>query len=180
MQELILLNENEVVVQVKGRVYQESVSNFLADYGKPVDYNAIDYNRTTKGCWLNGHAFQEYPNKVCEDILNSIDNLLAKKAEREYVEPEPPTEEELQQYFEDAIEAYMTRVVQTRNYRDIHTAASYVNSTNEKFAKEGAACNKWRDDVWDKCYAILAEVKAGTRAIPTLEEVIAELPVLVW
>ena len=91
-----------------------------------------------------------------------------------------PTEEELQQYFEDAIEAYMDSVVQTRNYKNIHTAASYVNSTNEKFAKEGAACNKWRDDVWDKCYAILAEVKAGTRAIPTLEEVIAELPVLVW
>ena len=91
-----------------------------------------------------------------------------------------PTVEELQQYFEDAIEAYMDSVVQTRNYKNIHTAASYVNSTNEKFAKEGAACNKWRDDVWDKCYAVLDEVKAGKRAIPTLEEVIAELPVLVW
>ena len=91
-----------------------------------------------------------------------------------------PTEKELQQYFEAAIEAYMDSVVQTRNYKSIHTAASYVNSTNEKFAKEGAACNKWRDDVWAKCYAILAEVKAGTRGIPTLEEVIAELPVLEW
>ena len=91
-----------------------------------------------------------------------------------------PTDEELQQYFEDAIEAYMDSVVQTRNYKNIHTAASYVNSTNEKFAKEGAACNKWRDDVWDKCYAILGEVKAGERPIPTLEEVIAELPVLEW
>ena len=90
------------------------------------------------------------------------------------------TEQQIQKYFEDAIEAYMTSVVQTRNYRDIHTAASYVNSTNEKFAKEGAACNKWRDDVWNKCYDILAEVKAGKRVIPTLEEVIAELPVLVW
>lgn len=91
-----------------------------------------------------------------------------------------PTEEELQQYFEDSIEAYMDSVVRTRNYKNIHTAASYVNSTNEKFAREGAACNKWRDDVWDKCYAILDEVKTGKRAIPTLEEVIAELPKLVW
>lgn len=96
------------------------------------------------------------------------------------IPPYVPTEEELQQQFEDGIEAYMDSVVQTRNYKNIHTAASYVNSTNEKFAREGAACNKWRDDVWDKCYAILAEVKAGKRAIPTLEEVIAELPVLVW
>lgn len=90
------------------------------------------------------------------------------------------TEQQIQKYFEDAIEAYMTSVVQTRNYRDIHTAASYVNSTNEKFAKEGAACNKWRDDVWNKCYEILGEVKSGFRPIPTLEEVIAELPLLDW
>ena len=91
-----------------------------------------------------------------------------------------PTEDEIQQYFEDSIESYMTTVVQTRNYKDIHTAASYCNSTNEKFRREGIACNKWRDDVWDKCYAILAEVKAGNRPIPTLEEVIAELPKLDW
>lgn len=90
------------------------------------------------------------------------------------------SKQQIQQYFEDAIEAYMTSVVQTRNYRDIHTAASYVNSTNEKFAKEGAACNKWRDDVWDKCYAILGDVENGLRPIPTLEEVIAELPNLDW
>lgn len=90
------------------------------------------------------------------------------------------SKQQIQQYFEDAIEAYMTSVVQTRNYRDIHTAASYVNSTNEKFAKEGAACNKWRDDVWDKCYAILGDVENGLRPIPTLEEVIAELPLLDW
>lgn len=90
------------------------------------------------------------------------------------------SEQQIQKYFEDAIEAYMTSVVQTRNYRDIHTAASYVNSTNEKFAKEGAACNRWRDDVWDKCYAILKDVKAGLRPVPTVEEVIRELPILVW
>ena len=90
------------------------------------------------------------------------------------------TEEQLQKRFEDAIEAYMDSVVQTRNYKNIHTAASYVNSTNEKFAKEGAACNRWRDDVWDKCYAILKDVKAGLRPVPTVEEVIRELPILVW
>lgn len=87
MQELILMNEEQVVVQVVGKIYQESVRNFLTDYGKSVDYTTIDYNRETKGCWLNGKAFQPYPNKVCEDILNSIDTLLAKKAEREYVGP---------------------------------------------------------------------------------------------
>lgn len=129
----------------------------------------------------------QYTNAEYADLAvacNKAGNLtIEDKGEYfEVVEIPPyiPTEEELQQQFEDGIEAYMDSVVQTRNYKNIHTAASYVNSTNEKFAREGAACNKWRDDVWDKCYAILAEVKAGTRPIPTLEEVIAELPVLVW
>lgn len=120
----------------------------------------------------------------CAIACNEAGNLTIENKGEYYevveIPPYIPTEEELQQQFEDGVEAYMTSVVQTRNYRDIHTAASYVNSTNEKFAKEGAACNKWRDDVWDKCYAILAEVKAGKREIPTLEEVIAELPVLEW
>lgn len=128
----------------------------------------------------------KYTNKEYADTAvwcNANNATIEDKGEYfEVVEIPPyiPTEEELQQQFEDGIEAYMDSVVQTRNYKNIHTAASYVNSTNEKFAREGAACNKWRDDVWDKCYAILAEVKAGTRPIPTLEEVIAELPKLVW
>lgn len=127
------------------------------------------------------HTNKEYADLACWCNANGC-TIEEHEEYYEVVEipPHVPTEEELQQYFEDAIEAYMDSVVQTRNYKNIHTAVSYVNSTNEKFAREGAACNKWRDDVWDECYAILAEVKAGKRAIPTLEEVIAELPVLVW
>ncbi len=119
----------------------------------------------------------------CADWCNANNAKIVDKGgyyEVVKIPPYIPTEAELQQQFEDAIEAYMDSVVQTRNYKNIHTAASYVNSTNEKFAREGAACNKWRDDVWDKGYAILDEVKAGTRGIPTLEEVIAELPKLDW
>ena len=37
----------------------------------------------------------------------------------------------------------------------------------------------WRSAVWAKGYEILAQVQAGERAIPTEEELIAELPGLV-
>lgn len=109
MQELLFLNRNEIVIQANGEVYQDTKDNFLLDYGKVIpqmsvnqimqgdegnkvvtelqDISVIDYNRDVKSCWLNGHAFQEYPNEVCEDIMNSIDTLLANKKEREYVEP---------------------------------------------------------------------------------------------
>ena len=74
----------------------------------------------------------------------------------------------------------MDTKAQERGYDNIHTACSYANSTDEVFQAEGIACLAWRDSVWRKCYSLLDEVKAGKRAIPTLEEVIAELPVLVW
>ncbi len=61
--------------------------NFIADYGKTVIYQSINYNRTTQSCWLNGETFRSYPNALCEDILNSIGTLLEKKAEREYIVP---------------------------------------------------------------------------------------------
>lgn len=87
MQDLIIYNDNEVIVQCDNKTYQDKKDNFLLDYGKQVSYESIDYNRDTKCCWLNGEAFQEYPNELCEDILYSIDTLLAKKKEREYVAP---------------------------------------------------------------------------------------------
>ena len=91
-----------------------------------------------------------------------------------------PTEKEIQKMLTDGVQAYMDAKVQERGYDNIHTACSYANSTDEVFKMEGTACLAWRDSVWRKCYNILAEVKAGTRPIPTLEEVIAELPVLEW
>lgn len=91
-----------------------------------------------------------------------------------------PTEEEIQAQLTQAVQDYMDNKAQEKNYDNIHTACTYANSTDEIFKKEGTACVAWRDNVWKTCYNILAEVKAGNRAIPTIEELIAELPVLVW
>ena len=91
-----------------------------------------------------------------------------------------PTEEEIQSQLTQAVQAMMDAKAQEKNYDNIHTACTYANSTDETFRKEGIACVAWRDAVWRKCYDILAEVKAGKRAIPTIEELIAELPELEW
>lgn len=95
-----------------------------------------------------------------------------------------PTEEEqrkqIQQQLINAVQNWMDKTVQKRNYDNIHTACTYAYSTDETFKAEGMACLAWRDDVWRTCYNILNEVLAGTREIPTEEELLAELPVLVW
>ena len=90
------------------------------------------------------------------------------------------TEEQIKKVLTNAVQAYMDTTAQTRGYDNIHTACSYVNSTDDIFAAEGAACLAWRDAVWRKCYDILAEVQVGSRPIPTVDDLIAELPILVW
>ena len=96
-----------------------------------------------------------------------------------YIEA-PLTEEQIQGHLTQVVQKYMDTTVQTRGYDNINTACTYASSTDETFRAEGAACVAWRDAVWRKCYDILAEVKAGTRAVPTAEELISKLPKLEW
>ena len=91
-----------------------------------------------------------------------------------------PTQEELKKMFTGAIQKYLDTIAQSRRYDNIFTAISYVNSTDETFAREAQACLVWRDKVWRKCYDILDAVEAGEREVPTIEELIAELPKINW
>lgn len=91
-----------------------------------------------------------------------------------------PTPAEIQAELTKAVQAYMDAKVQERGYDGILSACSYVNTGIERFDSEGAACRMWRSAVWEKCYAILAEVQSGARAVPTVEELISELPKLEW
>ncbi len=97
--------------------------------------------------------------------------------------PETTSEEiqgAVQKQLTDVVQAYMDDKVLERGYAGILAACTYATSSNGKFAAEGQACVLWRDEVWASCYAILAEVLAGERGIPTEEELLAELPELVW
>lgn len=92
-----------------------------------------------------------------------------------------PTEEEvhghLQEHMTYAVQRYLDAFAQTRGYDGIMSACSYSNSTDAQFKLEADYCIQLRDTTWRMGYAILAEVKAGNRPVPTVEELIAELPV---
>lgn len=92
----------------------------------------------------------------------------------------PTTEEEIIQMYTDIAQKHLDSTAKQRNYDGILSLCTYATSANPTFAKEGQAGVIWRDSVWAKCYAIMGEVKAGTRATPTTEEVIAELPLFTW
>ena len=82
--------------------------------------------------------------------------------------------------FTDAIQRLLDSFAQTRNYDGILSAATYATSTVPKFAAEGQYAVEARDSTWAGAYAILDAVLVGVRPMPSIEEVIAELPVLAW
>jgi|GEM_PF-1462008 len=90
------------------------------------------------------------------------------------------TMQELQDAFTDAVQTHLDAFAQTRNYDSIMSAATYATSTVPKFRAEGQYAVEARDATWAKGYEILDEVLSGQRPMPSIEEVIAELPPLAW
>lgn len=94
--------------------------------------------------------------------------------------PPAPTPEEIVRGYEDAVQAYLDQTAQSRDYDNTYTCLSYLSSTDEIWHREAHAFNAWRDQVWRKCHEILNAVMAGTAQPPTVEELIAQLPVIDW
>jgi len=99
------------------------------------------------------------------------------------IEPYSPpaaTSAEMQLQFSSAIQSHLDATASQRRYDSIHTAISYRDDPSPKFAAEAAALFAWRSAVWTYATDELDKVVAGERAIPTVEEFLSELPVLVW
>ena len=136
------------------------------DGSQSVKYDTEQYHAAAKWCNENG--------AVIADKVGYYEVVVI---------PQPNEEEKraiIQQQLTVAVQSWMDKTVQERNYDNIHTACTYAYSTDEIFKKEGTACLAWRDNVWRTCYNILNEVLVGNREIPTEEELIAELPKLEW
>lgn len=91
-----------------------------------------------------------------------------------------PSLDEVRAQLTLAVQAHLDRTAKERGYDGILSCSTYATSTNVQFAAEGQACVSWRDVVWVACYAIMADVLAGNRPVPTEGELIAELPAMAW
>jgi hypothetical protein len=78
--------------------------------------------------------------------------------------------------YEKAVQAHLDAGAQAAGYDNVLSACSYAGYANP-FQVEGQSFTAWRGTVWEYCYTQLALVQAGTRTEPTVDELIAELPV---
>ena len=95
-------------------------------------------------------------------------------------DPPPPTTEQIIAKYTAAVQKHLDDFARTLGYDGILSAATYATSTVPKFKAEGQYAVEARDATWAKCYEVLAAVKAGSHPMPTLDELLAELPVLTW
>ena len=91
-----------------------------------------------------------------------------------------PKPEEIQQLYTAAVQTYLDDFARTKTYDGILSACTYITSTSPRWKAEGQRCVELRDAVWESAFVILNDVMDGKRAIPTLEQFIAELPKLTW
>jgi len=80
----------------------------------------------------------------------------------------------------EAIQKMMDTEAQARGYDGILSMCSYSTSTNPVFKREAVIAVPWRDAVWSTGYRIIADVKNGTRPLPTVEVMLGELPKPIW
>ncbi len=132
--------------------------------------------------FANGNVYDSVPKADGNTDYELVKEWIANGG---VVEPfETPSEialreaKEKLEAIESAVQALLDSEAKAKGYESILSACSYAGHTNP-FQIEGQAFVAWRGDVWAYCYQVLADVQAGTRVEPTLDELLLELPALV-
>lgn len=105
------------------------------------------------------------------------DARLATQQEIDAIQNPPKSFEQISKEFEGAIQQYLDSRAKAAGYDNILSACSYASAPNP-FQTESISFVVWRGNVWAYCYQELAKVSSGARILPTVEEIISELPVL--
>lgn len=86
--------KGEVLIINADKQYTDTVENFKIDSGLTLEnLNEVIYDSYQECCVVN-KEFQNYPDSDFDGYIFKIDDYIAAKAQREYVPPAEPTEEE--------------------------------------------------------------------------------------
>lgn len=92
---------------------------------------------------------------------------------------EPKTPDQIKAALTNAVQRHLDGTAQAFGYDGILSAVSYADeSTVPTFQEDGMKFRAWRSLVWATCYEIMQSVERLERDIPTMEQLISELPLL--
>lgn len=90
-----------------------------------------------------------------------------------------PTEAQIVAMYEKAVDEHIDAGARAYGYMSIITAISYAEEPAvPRFQVEGQALRAWRSLCYAKCHEVLAAVKTGERARPTVEQLLAAMPLI--
>ena len=164
----------------------------LSKFDLPENFKAMNWDG-----WQGWEEFDNAPNKTLTSLetyqpiydewktLQDAENARADQAEAMRQNPLAFLEGEalqlaIQGQIVAAIDEYMNNFAREREYDSMASAASYERDEDPQFALEGAYCKKMRSRIYSMSRNIRKAVLAGERPMPTLDEVMAELPPLEW
>lgn len=94
-------------------------------------------------------------------------------------EPDKTNAEKIQEY-KEALKELLNKKAIEKDYDNETSIVSYKNSTNETWSQEAADFIAWRDLCWQYAIDVQTDVEAGSIEPPTLDDFIANAPVLNW
>lgn len=169
-------------------------------YAKVINNEIVEYNRTLPfstattsfGVGTDAETLKSYGylpivgsepkyNRLTHRIGNVTYTVGENEVVKTYEVVEIPKEEIIAttvKAMEEAIEDHINTTVKARGYNSQDSIAKYLVSGNPFYA-ECTAISLWIGSVWVYSHQVQADVMAGTRTMPTIEELIAELPELV-
>lgn len=88
----------------------------------------------------------------------------------------PKTSTEIQRELETAVDAFMDSKARAKGFRDRHSFALRAGITGSSWHAQALVFGAWMDAVNDYCYQVQLDCLDGKRTVPTVDELLAELP----
>lgn len=135
----------------------------------------------SKGNWVERWSvrdmFSDYTNE--DDVVVTKAEQEAEYLAKKQADALNQAREEMVRAVESLIQGEITKYNEANlvAFKDIDACAKYTTTptyTHYQFCVDVIA---WQTNVWETARSIQADVLAGTRPLPTLEEFVAELPV---
>ena len=169
-------------------IYAKIINNEIVEYNRTIPFST---ETTSFGVGTDAETLKSYGylpiigsepeyNRTTHRVANVSYTVGTNEVIKTYEVVEIPQEEIIAttaKAMEEGIENHINNTVKAKGYNSQDSIAKYLVQGNQ-FYDECTTISLWIGSVWIYAHQVQADVLAGTRTMPTIEELIAELPKL--